>query len=207
VEKRKAGSHTTAIHEAQIKTILSVMNTGSRVPIGMMRDLLRPIFPPGTSLDANSKLVWNFRLKAKRMLAKGFVGDINSQTITEEEREALLSTKDPKETPVFLTEIFQQFTELLKEALADGNDLHQITNYLNSLEDCNPTFMYRIGYVADGTATGLIWQTGVMRKDFELYGDVLFVDRLGQSLNDKGCWPLITIGMLFLFLSKGHGGS
>ena len=45
VEKRKAGSHTTAIHEAQIKTILSVMNTGSRVPIGMMRDLMRPIFP------------------------------------------------------------------------------------------------------------------------------------------------------------------
>jgi hypothetical protein len=129
------------------------------------------------------------------MLAKGFVGDINSQTITEEEEAALLSTKDPEENPAFFTEIFQQFTELLKEALADRNDLHQITNYLNSLEACDRTFTYRIGYAADGTATGFIWQTGVMRKDFELYGDVLFVDRLGQSLNDKG-WPLITIAML-----------
>ena len=34
-----------------------------------------------------------------------------------------------------------------------------------------------------------------MRRDFELFGDTLFVDRLGKSLNDKG-WPLITTAML-----------
>jgi hypothetical protein len=43
--------------------------------------------------------------------------------------------------------------------------------------------------------TGYVWQTGVMRRDFELYGSTLFVDRLGRPLNNKG-WPLMTLAML-----------
>jgi hypothetical protein len=31
--------------------------------------------------------------------------------------------------------------------------------------------------------TGYVWQTGVMRRDCELYGSTLFVDRLGRPLN------------------------
>jgi hypothetical protein len=39
-----------------------------------------------------------------------------------------------------------------------------------------------------------MWQTGVMRKDLEVCGSTLFVDRLGRPHN-KG-WPLFTIAML-----------
>jgi hypothetical protein len=193
VEKRMAGCHTVAIHEPRIKTILSVMGSGSRVPIKMLRNLMRPLYPPGTSLDA--RMVFNFSLKLKRMLASK-AGDIDSQTITEEEETALLSTTDlEEESPAFLTEAFAQFTELLKEALADQNDLHQMEIYLKSLADCDPTFTYRVGHSSDGTTTGFIWQTGVMRSDFEKFGDVIFLDRLGQPLTDKG-WPLLTFAMI-----------
>jgi hypothetical protein len=34
-----------------------------------------------------------------------------------------------------------------------------------------------------------------MRRDFELHGSTLFVDRLGRPLNNKS-WPLMTIEML-----------
>ena len=144
VEKRKAGQFTASVNESQIKTILSVMHTGKRVPIDMMRDLMRPLFPPGTSLDA--QLVFNFRLKSKRMLADG-MGDLRSFTITEEQEQYFLSNGDLDftETPVFMTEVFAQFRELLKEALTDQNDLHQITSYLNSLAKSDPSFDYRIG--------------------------------------------------------------
>jgi hypothetical protein len=52
VEKRKSGSFTAAINETQIKAILAVMHTGSRIPTGMMRELIRPLYLAGTSLDA-----------------------------------------------------------------------------------------------------------------------------------------------------------
>ena len=77
----------------------------------------------------------------------------------------------------------------------DQNDLQQMITYLDSLVNCDDGFDYRIGRSVDGEVTGFVWMTGVMRRDFELFGDLLFVDRLGRPLNDKG-WPSITIAML-----------
>ena len=194
VEKRKAGTITVAIHETQIKAILAVMSSGERVPTAMMRQLMKPIYPEGTSLDA--VLVFNFRLKIKRMLSSGVV-DLESHTVTETEERNLLSSEeaDFSSSPDYLTEAFVQFQDLLKEALSDENDVKQITTYLESLAGCDPSFTFRIGRSADGSVTGFVWQTGVMRRDFELYGDVLFLDAQGRSLNDKG-WPINTIAML-----------
>lgn len=194
VEKRKAGTFTVAVHESQIKVILSVMATGTKVPIPMLRQMMKPLFPDGTSLD--SKLIFNFRLKIKRMLDKGSI-DLSSHTVTEEDEAQLLSLEDldNQQTPEFLTEAFKQFQELLQESLLDQNDLQQIITYLDSLVACDESFTYRIGKSADGSVTGFVWQTGVMRRDFELFGDVLFVDCLGRSLNNKG-WPVNTIAML-----------
>ena len=194
VEKRKAGTITCAIHETQIKAILAVMASGERVSAPMLRQMVRPLYPKGTSLD--SGLLFNFRLKIKRMLAKGIV-DLEAHTVTESEEQRLLSAQDADKvnSPAFLTESFIQFQDLLGEALSDENDVQQITKYLTSLADCDPTFSFRIGRSADGSVTGFAWQTGVMRRDFELFGDVLFVDAQGRSKNNKG-WPINTIAML-----------
>ena len=51
VEKRKAGTLTTAIHELQIKSIMTVLSTGTKVPTAMLREMMKPLYPPGTSLD------------------------------------------------------------------------------------------------------------------------------------------------------------
>ena len=48
---------------------MTAMSTGSRVPISMLREMKKPLYPLGMSLDA--KMVFNFRLKVKRMPAKG----------------------------------------------------------------------------------------------------------------------------------------
>ena len=124
VEKRKAGHHTVSLHEGQIKTILAVMKTEEKIPIGMLRELLRPLYPPGTSLDC--KLMFNFRLKAKRMLAAG-LGDLATETITEQQEQELLAPLDlESQCPAFMTEVYSQFRELLQEAMLDRNDTHQI---------------------------------------------------------------------------------
>ena len=194
VEKRKAGSITVAIHESQIKAILAVMASGERVPIPMLRQMMKPLYPEGTSLD--SRLIFNFRMKIKRMLACGVI-DLESYTVTESDERNLLALEeaDSSLSPSYLTEAFLQFQDLLKEALSDENDVKQIITYLESLAACDSTFSYRVGKSADGSVTGFVWQTGVMRRDFELFGDVLFLDAQGRSLNDKG-WPINTVAML-----------
>ena len=141
VEKRKAGTYTAAIHESAIKSIVAVMATGSRIHVSMLREMMKPLHPPGTSLDA--KLVFNFRLKIKRMLQKGIV-DLAHHTISATEEEMLVATDDldNQQSPEFLTEAFTQFKELLKEALMDRNDVHQLKTHLKSLAEADPAFDY-----------------------------------------------------------------
>ncbi|KAG7341855.1 hypothetical protein IV203_006947 [Nitzschia inconspicua] len=121
-----------------------------------------------------------------------------SHTVTGADEAHLLSNTedlDYLQPPEFLTEAFLQFRELLEESLGDQNDVQNILHYLDKMVKCDPTFDYRVGRSSDGTVTGFVWQTGVMRRDFELYGDVLFVDCMGKSINTKG-WPINTIAML-----------
>ena len=47
VEKRKAGAITRAINKSQIKSIMSVLSTGTRISTATFRELVKPIFPNG----------------------------------------------------------------------------------------------------------------------------------------------------------------
>jgi len=79
--------------------------------------------------------------------------------------------------------------------LKNEDDIDQMKAYLESLKRCDKTFDYRVGRDTDGMVTGFVWQTGVMRKDFELNGNVLFVDRMGASKNTR-CWSYHATAML-----------
>jgi hypothetical protein len=46
VETRKGGSHTRSVKASQMKTILTLLKTGEKVPPKLLRKLLRPLFPP-----------------------------------------------------------------------------------------------------------------------------------------------------------------
>jgi hypothetical protein len=172
---------------------MTVLSTGTKVPTAMLREMMKPLYPPGTSLDWS--LIFNFVVKVRRMMANKPEG-YSTATITSSEESDLLSTVDDVSTqsPAFLTEALSQFNQLLEQSMHDKNDLAQIQTYLELLSASDRTFAYRVGRSEDGSITGFVWQTGVMRRDFELYGDVLFVDCLGRSLNTKG-WPINTLAM------------
>ena len=96
VETRKAGTFTVAIHEARIKSILAAVATNvNKVDTPLLREMIKPLFPPGTSLD--SKLIFNFRTKIRRMLMKGII-DLSSYTITQQQENELLSLRDARTT-------------------------------------------------------------------------------------------------------------
>ncbi|KAG7363780.1 hypothetical protein IV203_027141 [Nitzschia inconspicua] len=84
IEKRKAGAVAAAVaaDESVLKQILTVMATEKTIPADMLRRLVRPLYPPDTSLD--SKFLCNIRLKIKRMLAKGDIDLATSNTGTDD---------------------------------------------------------------------------------------------------------------------------
>lgn len=171
-EKRKAGVYTKSIQESQIKSILTLLKTGERVPPRIMRKLLGPLFPGGCPLDC--QFLYNFHLKAQKLLAaKG--GEVDNMTITEEEESMLVNPLDlDSESPDYYTASFSLINQLLEQALLNPTDTTQIESYLESLSREDPSFKWRRATDDDGKPICYVWQTGVMRRDFELYGSTIF---------------------------------
>jgi hypothetical protein len=92
VEQRKSGAYTRALNESKMKTILTVLNTNQKVPLPLMRGLVRPLFPPGHSL--NAQFLSNFRRKAERILAKKGRGDVDEMTFTNNDETILLGSSN-----------------------------------------------------------------------------------------------------------------
>jgi hypothetical protein len=127
-----------------------------------MRDLVRPLFPRGYSLDA--QLLFNFRLKAKRILSSK-AGEVCDMTVTTDDEALLLSTDAlDAESPGYVTDVFRLFNELIEQALGDEGDLAQIETYLNLLATHDPSFKYRRVQDENGNMTGYVWQTGVISR-------------------------------------------
>jgi hypothetical protein len=171
-----------------MKPIVTVVNTKQKVPVTLMRELVRPLFPPDHSLDA--KFLYNFGMKAKKVLTMKADGDEHRTAPTDDEETQFRNV----DLPDYFSKSFQVF-ELAKTAELELTDVEQIETFLESLAQADPSFKYRRSTNANGDVTGYIWQKGVMRRDFELYGSTLFVDRLGRPLNNKG-WPLMTMAMI-----------
>jgi hypothetical protein len=82
VEKRKSGSYTKSVNEVKIKTILVVLGTNMTVPTGLLRELIRPLFPHGHSLDY--QLLFNFRLRAQGVLESKGV-EVDEMLVSQDE--------------------------------------------------------------------------------------------------------------------------
>jgi hypothetical protein len=63
--------------------------------------------------------------------------------------------------------------ELLEEALRRGNDTQNILFHIKQLSEVEKGFTYRIAYDSKGSPTGFVWQTPLMRKLSEDFGDLL----------------------------------
>jgi hypothetical protein len=98
------------------------------------------------------------------------------------------------------------FQELLRDTMNDNNNSWQVENYLESLKLKDDTFDYFVGRDdATGAASIVVWQTGCMRADFELYGSAIHVDFMAHKLNSYD-WPYLSLAVIDANLSPRQFG-
>jgi hypothetical protein len=122
---QKAGVHTRAVvKEHNIKPILAVLNTNQHVAAPLLRDLVRPLFPPGHSLHA--QFLGNFRRQARNILENEEEDDGQMDMTTAHK------TCATNDLPEYLTKSFVLFNELIREAESKPTDIEQVECYLRS---------------------------------------------------------------------------
>jgi hypothetical protein len=87
--------------------------------------------------------------------------------------------------------------ELIKEALSQGNGTMYILRLLESMHQVVTGFMYWVARNSEGQGCGFMWMTPVMRRMFELYRNILFLDAMKRRL------ILCVVGISLLLFSMG----
>jgi hypothetical protein len=91
--------------------------------------------------------------------------------------------------PTFIDIASRNANELLSEILNEGiKDAVLIERFLEALhQKDHGLFTYKIAIADDGLRCGYIWMTPAMRRSFEPYGNVLFLDMMKRMLNSQHC--------------------
>jgi hypothetical protein len=182
--------------EPQLHTILQLVEM--RVaPALVLRNLLRPLFPESYAIDAS--VISNVRYKARAILEKRKLNTIASPSESLELGQFVeaIASGDPSHLaldelpPSFIDIASRHANDLLSEILNEGiKDAVLIERYLEALHQKDPGFTYKIAIANDGSRCGYVWMTPAMRRSFELYGDVLFLDMMKRRLNSQH-WPYV----------------
>ena len=100
-------------------------------------------------------------------------------------------------TPLTDDNIVQMGKELWLEIMNDDNDTDTIVTfqeYMLSLEHQNEGFAVNFLRSNQGRITGCIWQTAIMRDNFEWLGGFISLDAMKWNLTNLD-WPYMSISM------------
>ena len=181
------------IKESQHMTaLLSTMNLSlTHLSANTIRAGLAPICPTTAHLDADT--MRNFRLWAARrirhldtngnvMLSEADIRDMFKDAVVQKPS-AGASVDDAEEL----------YLSVLKDTMSTNQNSWLIEKLLKKYRENDGYFDYQIAIdPSSGAATAVVWQTGVMRADFELYGSSLFVDMMKRIMNSYN-WPYVSI--------------
>lgn len=190
MQSRKAG--TSYIKQSEMMNeLLSVMQLSDKnLDASTLRAHLKKLNPTQKFFTADE--IRNFRLWALRKIA----------SMKDSGEGVVLSGKDLKEmfhdviakpgVSVAVDDAEDLYRSVLKDALGTNQNTWKCDKYLKTLRANDACFDYRIATDTEtGAATALVWQTGAMRADFELYGCALFCDSMKRKMNAYN-WPYIS---------------
>jgi hypothetical protein len=188
-DKKSAGSYTRQIDLSQLQSIVTVIRSDPWVSARCLRNLMRPLFPEG--FDISSQVISNLRLKVKQLLKL----DGTPTFLTAEDHKFLTASNEDAldaQPPGFVDEASLHVRDILKNALNESTDSSRIEKLFGDLALKDPGFAYRVARADNGSISGYIYMTSVMRARWERYGDVLFLDAMKRQLNSLH-WPYLSV--------------
>lgn len=186
-DKRSTGKYTKDLQASHLATIANVIKSKSRVSAPLLRDLMRPLYPESVPISAQDLSNMRFRIRKLIKEGKSALIGIDSQT-----QDYCINGSNLDEKAEFLDDATRHVLSTLRETLnsEDSSDAVLMENLLETLHRKDPGFTYKIAYAADGSRCGYVYMTPLMRRNFELYGSVLFLDAMKRQQNSV-YWPYI----------------
>ena len=182
-QARRTGTLFTKESE-KMNDLLSILQLGKwRMDNETLRGHLSIVNPCQTYISADE--LRNFRMWAKKEVVKRSTSG-KYTVLTEQDLKVMFTDHITRpDSSVAIEDAEKLYRELLQSTMeSGGNTWNKVEQYLKLLKKEDVCFDYRI--LRDrmsGAATMVLWQTGTMRGDFELYGCALHLDFMKRQLN------------------------
>ena len=163
-----------------------------RMDNNTLRAHLSLVNPSQTYISADE--LRNFRMWAVKEVIKRRASK-KDMVLTEKDLKDMFSDEviAKPDSSVAIEQAEELYRNLLESTMENNGNTWKVEKYLSSLKKEDECFDFRIGRDSkSGAATIVVWQTGTMRSDFELYGCTLYLDFMKRQMNSYE-WPYISI--------------
>lgn len=193
VQRSRAGDYIKGISALSFFQLCNTLQTTGKLKFSVIKDALQQQFPSNKNVTKNH--VWNMRIKVKSMLPSMHT------TQSFNDFQALCNTSNVKpgldNTPLSDDDVAVIAKEVWEEIMCnDPNEDAIVTfkEYMDLLKKSNKGFLYELFHDTRGKCTGCVWQTSIMRDNFERFGGFIALDAMKREINSL-LWPYMAITM------------
>ena len=172
------------------KILLHLVLCRSRRNVRLSSDFIRSelqlALPNSMYVSANAILYLKDKIE-KLFKEKAYVGENGYEALKaaiepEQWLSGLNSCLDEYVSP------YQKHLDHIAEMLSDATkaDFYRLERTLQLVGIADATFLFQLAKNSSNETTGAVWQTGVMRGNFERFGNYLSVDTMHRDLNKDG---------------------
>ena len=193
LQRSWSGAYVKNMSDVSLFTLCSMLKGGGKVTSSFIKQILKSQFP--ANKNVTTRHVYWMKNRIKKILPR--MHEFNNY---QDFAKMFNTSKLPigiDNTPLTDDNIVQMGKELWLEIMNDDNDTDTIVTfqeYMLSLEHQNEGFAVNFLRSNQGRITGCIWQTAIMRDNFEWLGGFISLDAMKWNLTNLD-WPYMSISM------------
>ena len=193
MQRSRSGAYVKNISDVSLFTLCMMLKDEGKVPSSMVKQILSTQFPANKNVT-NRHVYWmKNRIKAllPRMNDCDTFQDFKSIYKTSKLHTGI------DDIPLSDDNIAQMGKDLWLEIMNDDNcqdSMITFKEYMLNLKDQNEGFAVTFLKSDKNRLTGCIWQTAIMRDNFERFGGYISMDAMMRPINDMK-WPYVSISM------------
>ena len=194
MQRSRSGAYVRGISDTSLYTLCTMLKDEGKLSSSFIKQILRSQFP--ANKNVNNRHVYWMKQRIKRILPRmhecGNFKDFQNMFKTTRLHNGI------DDIPLTKDNIAQMGKELWIEIMNDDNCQDSIITfqeYMLNLQENNKGFAVTLLKSAEtGRLTGCIWQTAIMRDNFERFGGYLSMDAMLRPINEME-WPYMSISM------------
>ena len=201
IVRQRSGQYVAKLSVDTIYTLCSMYTQFGILKSNIVKPYLQTAFPKNKNVTKHN--IWSLKRKIKEISKEvGKTDDFVTFEAKFKSSNLEVGIEDMSSYDDNIAEIGQEMWKDLMNEKSGDDTFCTFYEYMQLISQNNQGFQYQFLQNNVGTITGCVWQTAVMRDNFEQFGGYICIDAMKRHINTLD-WPYISVVMNNEKESKG----